>query len=357
MARVQELTERLAQLPDQAARESADELVSAVLELYGEGLERIFARDRRGRARRATALRERLQADGLVASLMLIHDLYPVPLEERVAEALESVRPYMESHGGNVELLEMKDGTARISLEGSCKTCPASTSTLELAIKQALDEAAPDLEALIVEGAESMQPMVSGSATELPVLQVAPGEAGVQPELVRRSTGAEHVVEGEVRAAEVAGVPLVVARVEGGLLAYRDALRRAATSPLHDGELQRGHADAAPSAPATTTCRARGARSTTTGSSSSRCRCWVAPRAPAWRWRHERRPAGAGDGRDALDRRAGARPSRRLSQACAAGRSRLDPAAGLQPPAAGRARSTATSAATRSRPTTATCCT
>ncbi len=237
MARVQELTERLAQLPDPAARESADELVSAVLELYGEGLERIFAAiDEAGET--GAEVKEQLQNDGLVASLMLIHDLYPVPLSERVREALESVRPYMESHGGNVELLEMKDGTARISLEGSCKTCPASTSTLELAIKQALDEAAPDLEALIVEGAESMQPMVSGSATELPVLQVAPGEAGVQPSWFELA-GAEHVVEGEVRAMEVAGVPLVVARIEGGLLAYRDSCA-GCESPVHDGELSDG---------------------------------------------------------------------------------------------------------------------
>ena len=237
VARVQELTERLAQLPDPAARESADELVAAVLELYGKGLERIFAViDEAGET--GAEVKEQLQNDGLVASLMLIHDLYPVPLEDRVREALESVRPYMESHGGNVELLEMKNGTARISLEGSCKTCPASTSTLELAIKQALDEAAPDLEALIVEGAESMQPTVSGNATELPVLQVAPGEAGVQPSWFELA-GAEHVVEGEVRAMEVAGVPLVVARVEGGLLAYRDSCA-GCESPLHDGELSDG---------------------------------------------------------------------------------------------------------------------
>ena len=146
----------------------------------------------------------------------------------------------MESHGGNVELLEMKDGTARISLEGSCKTCPASTSTLELAIKQALDEAAPDLEALIVEGAEDMQPMVSGSATELPVLQVAPGEPGVQPSWFDLA-GAEQIVEGEVRGAEVAGVPLVVARFEGGLLAYKRRLRRVrGAAPRR--RAQRGHA-------------------------------------------------------------------------------------------------------------------
>ena len=55
---------------------------------------------------------------------MLIHGLYPVPLEERVREALEHVRPYMESHGGNVELLEVEDGVARIRLEGSCPAAP-----------------------------------------------------------------------------------------------------------------------------------------------------------------------------------------------------------------------------------------
>ena len=59
----------------------------------------------------------------------------------------------MESHGGNVELLGIEDGIARIRLEGSCDGCPASASTLELAIKSALDEAAPDLEGLVVEGA------------------------------------------------------------------------------------------------------------------------------------------------------------------------------------------------------------
>ena len=58
----------------------------------------------------------------------------------------------MESHGGNVELLSLEDGVARIHLQGSCSDCSASSVTLELAIKQALEEAAPDLEGLEVEG-------------------------------------------------------------------------------------------------------------------------------------------------------------------------------------------------------------
>ena len=121
-----------------------------MIEVYGLGLERILALVDEHDGRRE--LRDRLAADGIVASLMLIHGLYPVGLAERVVEALDSVRPYMESHGGNVELLGIEDGIARIRLEGSCDGCPASASTLELAIKSALDEAAPDLEGLVVEG-------------------------------------------------------------------------------------------------------------------------------------------------------------------------------------------------------------
>ena len=142
-------------------RARTDELVAAVVGLYGEGLERIFATlAEAGQA--GAELAARLADDGVVASLMLIHGLYPVALEQRVAEALASVRPYMESHGGDVELLGLEDGIARVRLVGSCDGCPASASTLELAIKQALDEAAPDLEGLVVEGVAGGAPAAGG---------------------------------------------------------------------------------------------------------------------------------------------------------------------------------------------------
>ncbi len=129
-----------------------------------------------------------------------------------MVEALDSVRPYMESHGGNVELLGVEDAIARIRLEGSCDGCPASSSTLELAIKSALDEAAPDLEGLVVEGAVAAPqaaPPGPGSV-ELPVVQVAaaaerPADAG------STWTACEDVGEGELRAATVNGLELVVA--------------------------------------------------------------------------------------------------------------------------------------------------
>ena len=58
----------------------------------------------------ATILDE-LSQDGAVASLLLIHDLYPVSLQRTGDQALDTVRPYMESHGGNVELVASTRGS------------------------------------------------------------------------------------------------------------------------------------------------------------------------------------------------------------------------------------------------------
>jgi Fe-S cluster biogenesis protein NfuA len=126
---------------------------------------------------RAIHIRNELLDDGIVASLLLIHGLYPVPLEERIAEAVESVRPFLASHGGDVEILGVDEGIARLRLQGSCNGCPASASTLEHALKEAIDEAAPDLLELQVEGAvglESKDEKKSELAYALPMVQAGP---------------------------------------------------------------------------------------------------------------------------------------------------------------------------------------
>ena len=179
--RVQDLLGSLDEIADPVAQARVQELVGAVLELYGAGLERILgviADAGEG----ALHIRNALLDDGVVASLLLIHGLYPVALEERIAEAVESVRPFLASHGGDVEILSVDDGIARLRLKGSCNGCPASASTLEHALKEAIDEAAPDLLGLEVEGAVGLEsndekksdlsyalPMVQAGAATLPM--------------------------------------------------------------------------------------------------------------------------------------------------------------------------------------------
>jgi Fe-S cluster biogenesis protein NfuA len=147
VGRVEVLLERLESLPDPVAREAATATVQALLELYGEGLRRIAASVGEG-----VALT--LARDELVGHLMLLHGLHPVAVEQRVRDALTGVRPYLESHGGDVELLGVAGGVVRLRLQGSCEGCPASAMTLKLAIEEAVLAAAPDVERVEAEGVE-----------------------------------------------------------------------------------------------------------------------------------------------------------------------------------------------------------
>src|SRR6201998_3173044 len=134
-----------------AAYERAQQLVREVVGLYGAGLERIM---RLSELSDDPALAERLATDDLGASLLLVHGLHPHDVRRRVSDALDRVRPYLGSHGGDVDLLEVADGPdgARVLLafRGSCKSCPSSAVTLELAVEDAVRAAAPEISSIEV---------------------------------------------------------------------------------------------------------------------------------------------------------------------------------------------------------------
>ncbi len=240
--RVEQLSARVDELEDPRARELAHELVGAVITMYGDGLRRIIQTIDAAREAGSSILDE-LSQDGAVSSLLLIHDLYPVPLHDRVMEALDTVRPYMESHGGNVELKGIEDGVAKLALQGSCNGCAASRATLELAIKQALDEHAPDLAGLEVAGVTEPSvppPAANGTGSELPMEHVDNGAlpmADAQPSRWVPLAAPPGLAAGELGAVSVDGSELLLARLEGSLLAYKDACA-ACGEPLHGAELE-----------------------------------------------------------------------------------------------------------------------
>jgi len=125
---------------DRASRELVEDTIASVTELYGAGLARILelvSADEVGI----------LMADDLVASLLILHGLHPLDLAARVHEALDSVRPYLESHGGDVEVLEIDEqrGLLRLRMLGSCDGCPSSSVTLEMAVREAIEAGAPEI--------------------------------------------------------------------------------------------------------------------------------------------------------------------------------------------------------------------
>lgn len=204
------------------ADEQAAELVGAVLELYGEGLARIVA---------AMPDPAELVADDVVAHLLLLHGLHPVPLEARVRGALDTVQPYMDSHGGGVELVSVDDGVVRLRLEGSCSGCPSSAVTLQSAIEDAIQAAAPDVEGIEAEGVEVQAAQPQGllqiEVPEAPPARRAWAHTGALPELVAGAT----VVR------EVDGEELVFLRLDRRTYAYRSACPSCAAS-LEDATLE-----------------------------------------------------------------------------------------------------------------------
>jgi Fe-S cluster biogenesis protein NfuA/nitrite reductase/ring-hydroxylating ferredoxin subunit len=191
IARVETLLDEVESLPDAAGRATATELVQALVELYGEGLARIMER--------VNGAGDGLLEDELVTHLLLLHDLHPVPLEQRVLGALEEVRPYMESHKGGVELVSIDEGVVRLRLQGSCSGCPSSTMTLKLAIEDAIHKAAPDVEEIVADGVVEERPA--------PILQI---QVAGQPRL---DNGDGWATAGSL--AELSSGGAVVKRVEG----------------------------------------------------------------------------------------------------------------------------------------------
>jgi Fe-S cluster biogenesis protein NfuA/nitrite reductase/ring-hydroxylating ferredoxin subunit len=197
------------------ARERAEQLVREVTDLYGAALERIMdvalAAD--------PDLADRFAADDLVASLLLVHGLHPYDVERRVSDALDSVRPYLGSHGGDVSLLGVADGVVRLQFHGSCKSCPSSSVTLELAVEDAVHAAAPEIEAIEVVAAEKDASSGVIPAESLLTRLRSNGHRSTAwqpvPELAQ-------LADGEVGGFRVAGVTALVCRVGGDVFSYRD---------------------------------------------------------------------------------------------------------------------------------------
>ena len=164
IARIEELIHAIDAIPDESVRAQSRELVQALLELHGAGLNRALEITYENAG---ATLIDKLAEDGLVSNLLLLHGLHPLDLETRVRRAIEEVKPRLGLHGGSVELLGVTpEGRVQLKLEGNCHECPSSRLTLRFSIEEALNAAAPDLTGLDVEGlaAEHPKPAANGAA-------------------------------------------------------------------------------------------------------------------------------------------------------------------------------------------------
>ncbi|HLI06258.1 MAG TPA: NifU family protein [Ktedonobacteraceae bacterium] len=236
--RIETLIQEVSTFPDPHVRATTGELIQALLDMYGEGLARILELTYQSQVAGNTLIETFVQ-DDLLSSLFMLHGLHPVDLEERIAQALVEVRPYLQSHGGNVELVRVEDGIAYLRLEGSCHGCPASTITLRLAIEEAIYKAAPDLDGLEVEGVVE-PPHQTGRTmpvTFVPRRQKANAQAETDDEVWTVLEGLDKGQQSPLQTIVVRQQSLLFCSIAGNYYAYHNRCSSCGAS-LSDGTLE-----------------------------------------------------------------------------------------------------------------------
>ncbi len=71
-------------------------------------------------------------------------------LEEKVRAVIDVIRPNLQSHGGNIELVAVDpDNTVRVRLQGACSGCPSAQITLKLGVERLLKEKVPEVKEVV----------------------------------------------------------------------------------------------------------------------------------------------------------------------------------------------------------------
>jgi Fe-S cluster biogenesis protein NfuA len=175
--RIGELVAELENIADPESRASAKALLQLLLDLHAVGLERalevIAKNDNAGQL-----IIDDLGRDPLVSSLLVLYGLHPLDFEGRVAQAVERVQPRVRKGGGEVELLGVDGGTVRLQIQVTGHACGSTGKTLRVMVEDALYEAAPDLNRLLITGLE--EPAGSSGFVPLGKLGNAIAAASVQ---------------------------------------------------------------------------------------------------------------------------------------------------------------------------------
>ncbi len=157
-------------LPFPEVREMAFDMLQTVDTMHREALWRLVAFLH---AHGQGELLDHAAEDPIIRTLLLLYDLVPSEERTQAEAALDLVRPYIQSHGGEIEVLQIEDGVVHVRLSGACHGCAGSAMTLKRGVETALRQGFPGFR-----GMEVHEPDVKA------VPAVAPGIAKGQLDII-----------------------------------------------------------------------------------------------------------------------------------------------------------------------------
>ena len=219
--------QQLLEHPHPEVRELAVRVLDSIDAVHRQGLLRIAnLLDHHDLLRMAAA-------DPLIAEVLDLYELLPETDLERVEKVLESVRAYIQSHGGQLEVLGVDAGIVRVRLAGSCSGCSGSAMTLKRGVETALRDGFPGFQAMAVE--EAPPPPVRPTFVAIQQLKVI--EAPVRPAF--QDAAAVTDVTGML-SVQVGEVPVLLHNVGGEIFAFRRGGDRRQSYPvaIEDGRVK-----------------------------------------------------------------------------------------------------------------------
>lgn len=197
---------------DPDARKVAEELQSAIEAVHKAGLVTIVRRMREDEGAREVLFS--LVDDPVVHTLLSLHGILRPDPVTHANQVLEEVRPQLHSHGGDVTLVRIEDGTAFVRLEGACNGCSMSSVTLRNLVEDSLVQGVPAIMAVEVVAAEPSPTLIS-------VDSLFAGRDPSAEGWVRVGPAAEVPVD-DLSTATLNGVAVLMVNVGQRLSAYRN---------------------------------------------------------------------------------------------------------------------------------------
>lgn len=145
--RIEELLEGITTDGGPTVGHAAEELVRVLMRFYGSGLEQMVSIVRAGAG---DTIVHRMAADPLVAGLLALHDLHPVPVEQRLGHAMDAARRKLGSHGSGVTLGGIdEDGMVHVLVEGG----GCGMDTIKDLVATSISELAPEVAGIVFDAA------------------------------------------------------------------------------------------------------------------------------------------------------------------------------------------------------------
>ncbi len=232
--RLDNLVQDFEQHPNEEVRQKALEMLSLIDALHRDGIYRLVEVVWTGSP---TLLAKALE-DPSINVLLQLYDLAPGEPEprEQAEVALGRVRPYIESHGGVVEVLDVVEGVVHLRLSGACQGCAGSAMTLKRGIETALQEGFPGFQGIEVhEPAEVPKPKLP--ANFIPLQQVSATGRTLNRPVFTSVARVESMTPGSLKEVDVEGKRILLCNVGGEVYAYGNECP-GSNLPLHEGMLK-----------------------------------------------------------------------------------------------------------------------